>query len=371
MHKLILFLGMVCVAPVLLRAQRTEPPRILDYKLQLPSLRGEEKAIILGQIARWYIDNGHIKSDSALAYSRQALEFAQENNLRYQIGVSACQYGRALLQVTKADEGLKYYRLAALIGREIRSDSLMALGYRGIGEALWYQSNFKYAIDTIRYSLPYFKSIGNYIEVSNATMVISNIHGDLGNYEEAFEGAREALRVGDSVHDKVNIILSLAQLGYLYKSVGDYETAMEYYRRAFSYNPSEGVWAYRHISNRLGDLYIDLKQFDSALFYIRQSFAGNPDSKTSRLTMGEYYLATKNYDSSLYYFQSLYRDLTKSGEGNIVMYATLGMAKVFMQQEKFKQADKYGLEALEQASRKGTKQVIHDACLYGDRKSVV
>jgi tetratricopeptide (TPR) repeat protein len=360
MHKFILFLCLVCVAPGLLRAQRPEPPRIIEYKTKLPLASGEEKAFYLIRIASWYTDNGLIMSDSALYYARAAFEYARDNDYKHLLCKSANIYGRALLQTTNPDEGIKYYRLTVKLARELGNDTLLADGYRGIGEALWYQSNFKKAIDTIRHSVVYYKRIGNFREVSNATMVISNINGDQGNYELAFEGAREALRVGDSVRDINNVILSLAQLGYLYKSVGDYETAMDYYRRGFSYKPREGIWAYRHLSYRIGDLYTELKQFDSAYFYIRQSFSGNINGKNAKLKMGEYFLATRNYDSALFYFSDLYNDKNMRGEGNISIAAALGMAKVYFQQKNFKLTKKYGLQALEEAWKKGTKQWVHD-----------
>jgi tetratricopeptide (TPR) repeat protein len=362
MHKLILFLCITCVAPVLLRAQRTEPPRILQLKTTLPVVQGEEKANHLARIARYYIDNGLIMSDSALHYARLAFDYAKEKNYRFQLCSGANQYAKALLQTTNADEGLKYYRLCTKLAHELANDSMLALGYRGIGEALYYKSDFNQAIDTIRRSMFYFKRTGNFREISNANMVISNINGDQGNYEQAFEGAREALRVGDSVNDRNNVVLSLAQLGYLYKSVGDYETAMEYYRRGFTYKPPEGVWGYRYLSSRMGDLYIALGQFDSAYFYIRQSFSGNSDSKTSKLKMGEYFLAIKNYDSALFYFKDLYDDKNMRGESNIPITAGLGLAKVYLDQKKYKLAEKYGLISLKQAWKKGIKQAVHDGC---------
>lgn len=363
MPRIIFLLGLAWFYPLFLTAQlRPEPTRVISMKTQLPQAQGEEKARLLNLIAHWYIDNGIIKSDSALHYAKLAFNYAKENNYRFYLCVAANQYGRGKLQVTNANEGIKYYRLCVSLAKELQHDSLLALGYRGIGEALWYQSNFTKAIDTIRYSLYYFKRIGDFREVSNANMVISNIHGDQGNYELAFEGAREALRVGDSVKDRNNVVLSLTQLGYLYKSVGDYEAAMEYYRRGFSHKPPEGVWAYRYLSMSMGDLYCALKQFDSAYFYIKQSFSGNPDSKRSRLEMGEYYFAIEDYDSALHYFTALYNDLNMNGEGNISMIAALGMAQVYLQQKNYKKANKYGMQALQLAYRKGTKQIVHDAC---------
>jgi tetratricopeptide (TPR) repeat protein len=362
MHKIILFLCLVCVAPALLRAQQPEPPRIVELKNRLLLVEGQEKASTLVRIAGWYTNHGLIKSDSAIPWSLKAVEFARQHNFKYELCRAANMYGRALLQITNPNEGIKYYRWGAQLGHELVNDELLADSYRGIGEALWYQGNFRLSIDTIRYSLIYFKRAGNFREISNAIMTIANIHGDMGDYEQAFEGAREALRVGDSVHDVNNVILSLTQLGSLYRSVGDYETAMEYYRRGFGYNPPAGIWSYRYLSSRMGDLYTELKQFDSAYFYIQQSFTGNPDSKTSKLKMGQYFLAIKNYDSALFYFSDLYHNTNMRGEGNITASAAVGMANVYFQQKKYKQANKFGQEALKQGWNKGTKQVVHDAC---------
>src|SRR5688572_2749619 len=90
--------------------QRPESARIISMKMQLPEVTGEEKARLLNHIANHYIDNGVIRSDSALHYAKTAFIFCKENDLRFQLCIAANQYGRALLQVTNANEGLKYYR---------------------------------------------------------------------------------------------------------------------------------------------------------------------------------------------------------------------------------------------------------------------
>jgi hypothetical protein len=143
MHKIILFLCLVCVAPGLLRAQRPVPPRIIEYKTKLPLAQGEEKGIYLIGIAKWYTDNGLIMSDSALTYTRLAFDHARQHNYKRLLCMAANLHGRALLQTTNPDEGIKYYRLTVNLAHELGNDTMLALGYRGIGEALWYQSNFR------------------------------------------------------------------------------------------------------------------------------------------------------------------------------------------------------------------------------------
>ena len=123
------------------------------------------------------------------------------------------------------------------------------------------------------------------------------------------------------------MILSLTQLGHLYKNVGDYSTAMKYFGWAFSYEPSKQLWSYRHLSNRIGELYMDKGKYDSAFYYYSQSLESHSESKTSLLRMGEYWLARGDLGKAEGYFSKVYRQLRNSGEGNLLVFSLIGLGR--------------------------------------------
>ncbi len=116
-------------------------------------------------------------------------------------------------------------------------------------------------------------------------MTISTIYGNQGNYEKAFEVAQQALVLSEELHDVANKVLSLTEIGKSYRNIGDYASALEYYKKANDDNPGKSYWCYRHLMQSMGDLYCDLQKFDSARDFYQQSFKGNPGSKSTRVTV--------------------------------------------------------------------------------------
>ena len=341
--------------------------RIQQLKQQLPLLEGLAKAHCLNQIAYYCIESAYVTSDSGLVYAREAMAFAGKINDNKDLCIAINLYAKVLLQLSRPDEGLVYYRRLFHLAGENGYDSLATLGIRGMGQALWYQGNFQKAIDTIELSIQYFQRRGDIRSISDATMIMSNIYGDQGNYEKAFVVAQEAFTMSLGLHDTDNIVLSLSQLGELYENIGDYGTALEYYKKAYGFGPHVGYWSHRHLSNCMGDLYCKLQQYDSAYYFYGQSFIGNRGSKTSRWKTGEYYLAREQYDTALLFFRKLYDDLKEGGEGHIFMYAMLGLGNVYLAKKDFAKALYYGNKVLALAREKNARLNIRNACqlLYG------
>lgn len=332
-------------------------------KKELQTAQGKVKVDILNQLARLYIISDRVRADTGVMYAERAFVEAQKINYQKGLCIAASQYGKVMLQLSKPRDGIRYYRLAMTLATQIQHDSLRATSLRGIGQALWYQGYFSEAIDTIRLSVPFFERLGNRLEIADAAVTISSIYGNQGNYEKAFEFAQDALKQSLAIRDTNNTVLSLVQIGWLYKNIGDYSTALEYYKRGFVHQRNLVEWPYRYLCICMGELYADRGLYDSAWIYYRQSFSGNPGSKASRLRLARLYLAQKNYARALYHFTSLYKELKKAGEGHLSLYAALGIAEIFLVKKQYEKALHYASETLQITREKNNKLLIRDACL--------
>jgi tetratricopeptide (TPR) repeat protein len=335
---------------------------LIRLKMQLPGLNSADRLASYTRIARIYLHSLPVRPDSATNYSQHAYVLAQNLGNKKEQGVAAILYAHSLLQKGMPDEGKHYYRIAMEIGRELNDENMEATGIRGIGQALWYQGNYEQAIDTIVLSISYFRRLGRMKAISDATVIISSVYGDQGNYKKAFEAAQEALLLSKQYNDSDNIVLSLVQIGKLYRSIGDYSTAMEYYKRGYNNNPPRGDWTYRHLAHSMGDMYLDRQLYDSALYYYRQSFSGNPGSRFSKLKMGQYYLLRANYDSAFAYFDDLYITINKGGEGHILYGAMLGLGHVYLERKEFTRALWFANRVLTMSRIKDARLTIQEAC---------
>ncbi|MBS1563745.1 MAG: tetratricopeptide repeat protein [Bacteroidetes bacterium] len=345
-------------------SQKGEPQSefLMELKRQLPAARGLTKVRLLNKIAGAYIYSPIVRSDSGLVHSREAMDSARAYGDTTELCKSINLYAILLLQLSRADEGLKYYHELAQLGRLSGSTPWTMRAVRGIGQALWYQANFKEAADTISLSLQYFRTQKDTYDILDAMTTLSSIYGDQGDYEKAFDICRQALTISEEKHNDGMTVLCMAQLGMLYYDIGDYTTAMDYYRKGFDLHPEVGIWNYRYLSGCTGDLYSSLRQYDSAYFYYQQSFTGNSSSKLSRRRLGYYYLARENYDTAFLYFKGLYDDLKGGGEGHLYMYAMLGMAQVYLAKKEYDKALHYGHRVLQLAQSKNAKLNTRDAC---------
>ncbi|MDF2193583.1 histidine kinase [Paraflavitalea sp. CAU 1676] len=358
-----ILLACICVLlGVGLQAQQTDSLQLLKLKASLPTTYGTDKADLLNRIAARYIWAGMIKSDSGIRYAQVAFDEAQK--LKYQRGIyiAANHLGNVLLQQSKPDEGIRWFRLSTKVAAEQKNDTLVALGYRGTGQALWYRGDFEEAIHTIDLSIRYFKQLGLKREISDATMTISSIYGNQGNYEKAFEIAQHALALSLELRDRANIVLSLVEIGKSYRNIGDHASALEYYRKAAAWNPWKIQWAYRHLSQCLGDLYSDLGRYDSAWHYYQESYSGNAGSKSTKLRVADYYLQRGKKDSAEAIYTDLYHTLKAGGERHIYMYAMLGLGKIYLDRKDFTRAKQFAHEALNLAEEKNARLNIRHAC---------
>lgn len=362
MRKIVLLFLVLASLGLPVLAQNKESNFMIRMKGQLPFTLGEERAECLNTIASAYINNGIVRSDSGLKYAVMAYNWSKLHYYKRALGKASLLYARVLLQLSRVNEGITYYRETCQLANELNNDTMASNGLRGVGQALWYQGNFQQSIDTIKLSIDYFTKLNNISEIADAFVTIADVYGDQGNYEKAFEKAREGLRLNDSLKNKYNVVLSLAQLGTLYKSIGDYTSAMDYYRKGYNLFPDKESWSYRHLSHLTGDLFCELQQFDSAQYYYRQSFSGDIKNKSARMRLGNFFLQQKKYDSALYYFSGLYSELKGGGEGNIYFNIMLGMGKLYLQTGELSKATFFADKTLDLAQIGNSKLVVRDAC---------
>jgi tetratricopeptide (TPR) repeat protein len=341
-------------------------PRIIGNNIFLltntfPGLSGEPKMDALNNLAAYYAENYLTQLDSSLKYTQLALRQARLVASDKGLCLAVIRCGRVALQQSKVYEGLYYYRLGIQLAGKTGNDRFLSLSLRGVGQALWYEASFQHAIDTIQLAIPYFKKQGEAYDIADAALAISNIYGDQGNYEKAFEWSQRSLALSTYLHVNSIAMLSLTELGKLYKNIGDYETALEYYKRAYKLGPYKGAWNYRYISGNMGDLYLNRKQYDSAWYFYREAFSGHAEGKTARLKMGGYYLEIKNYDSALSYYSGLYKELQSGGESYIYINAMLGMSRIYQYTGQFPKAIQFAEKALRLATKKNSKLNIRDA----------
>lgn len=284
----------------------------------------------------------------------------------------------------KAEEALERFRKATACAITQHDDHLLGMSLAGVGQALWYLGDFDNAIDTVTLSLEYLKKKNNEPWfVASTLRILSNIYDQAGRYDKAFEAISSALEICNAdcesckeICDPQNLVLSFIQIGSLYRNIGDYATSLDYYQRAEQLHPEKKGYPYRELNAQIGKLYVARQLFDSAHYYFRNALPGHPSPKNVYALIGDCYLAQKKPDSAYQYFIKVYRDTSIFRDVNINMYAMIGLGRIYLDRKETDSAFFMAREALEIATRKGTRQNKRDALLllssiYENKQDVI
>lgn len=263
--------------------------------------------------------------------------------------------------ISKAYDSLYHFRpvqagerfLEALhMAKELNDPHLIAMAFLGKGQAIWYVGRFADAADTVLLALHYFEKDKVYDKV-NCLRILSNIYDDLGNYEKAFHYIEEALAYFDQLNDRESHILLMTQMGKLYKNIGDFDAALEYYHKAAGENPSKGEYPYRELNHCLGELYMAQNKYDSGMLFFKRAMIGNPNSRIIRQRLGEYYLMRGNTDSASYYFLPLYDEARRLGDINGELACLIGLGNIAFDQKNNASALRFADQALTLSEKRG------------------
>lgn len=253
------------------------------------------------------------------------------------------------------------YHRAMDIALELNNEFLFAESLFGIGQALWYNGKFQSAVDTVKLSVKHYRLVGAEGSEGSALRILSNIHDDMGDYENAFKTVTEALKIFEGGKYHENHILSLIQMGALYKSTGDYETAMGYYRKAESLKPDRGEYPFRELYHRMGELYAAMGDINEARACYARSRIGNPGSKIVRMKTGDTYLMEKKYDIAFKYYDSVYKESKLLTDINIIIGSMLGLGRIYLARNDLPNALAMVQGSLEHSSLRGARQNKRDA----------
>ena len=182
----------------------------------------------------------------------------------------------------------------------------------------------------------------------------------LGNYALELDYAFKAFPLGKKLNDPFTIGWSNGMLGDCYFNLGEYNTALGYYREVIKTAEKDSIIDLFSIYSALVPVFIHLHQYDSALLYAKKGYAlfkSNPllnkgDENTNYgksyqyRFLGEAFAGKAFYDSSLFYYRlSLpFSEDIHSETNKIDVYN--GMAKVYKEKNNADSAIGYAMKVL-------------------------
>jgi tetratricopeptide (TPR) repeat protein len=180
-----------------------------------------------------------------------------------------------------------------------------------------------------------------------------------GQYSKSLEYAVKWLEIAKKYNDKSYIDIWAS----LYKVVGDYETALDYYSQGAEILKKAQRIDYDLVFDlrMKGEIFLLQEKYDSARHYFVLAAHYMPPSQPPlNLQWGTLYLAQKEYDSALIY---LNKALTYSKNINdlaVLQPALLNLSKVYKETGNISMSLLYARELLQTAAKTGARQNTRD-----------
>lgn len=214
---------------------------------------------------------------------------------------------------------------------KLYDDKVTAIKYLDIAESL-YQKEFDKKI---------------YADIIYARATVFYVSAD---YHLALANFLEGLEIYEETKDQVGISKSLTGVGLVEMGMENLELAIHYFDKAIA-NKSEKQ-EYMNAANYFnkGIAYMDLNQLDSSEFYLKKSLKLSLKHKrveTEHMAInrfGQLNLQKGNHDSAYYYFQKVLNHPVTINTWERT-FAYRGLANYHLENNNFKEAEKYALEA--------------------------
>jgi CHAT domain-containing protein len=197
------------------------------------------------------------------------------------------------------------------------------------------------------------RKIGNKKGISNNLGNLGLVYRNLGLYPKAIDYYQQSLVIFRELGDKKGISKSLSNLGVVYKNLGQYQEARDYYQQSLVIDREIGNK--KGISSNLtnlGVVYKNLGQYPKAIDYYQQSLVikreiGDKKGILSNLTnLGNVYAKLYQYPKAIDYYQQALVIQRKIGDKKGIGANLTNLGAVYMSLGQYPKAIDYYQQAL-------------------------
>ncbi len=225
----------ISLFPIFVNAQTFQidkPALPIDsLKKVLPLLHDSARVDCLNELARANMEVlEYMHSDSAILLARQAYADAYAINYIKGLGDACLRQGLySQWYLWNSGEMEKYFREAIIWYEKISDHDGLGHAFYGMGAALLHKSFPDEAKKTLEQSVFHFRKTGNRIMLAELIDQFGYVYNDKGDFEKFFENIKQGLREKKRINDNRGMIWSFYRLAHIYQSVGDFETALDYF----------------------------------------------------------------------------------------------------------------------------------------------
>lgn len=194
------------------------------------ALKTRQKLFIHDKLGQYYALINH--PDSALEASRKAWKLAHETGSKEKIYNHTYRLANAFDRLYNSDSALPYYGSAIQYYRLTKDSIPLAKALSGEASALLEIGYNKTALERLHEAGKILETTDLYFEIGKVYDNIGMINAELGYEEKTNEYCKKAIENYKKLKDSIHLAGAYANFGVSCKNLGQYDTAMYYYRQS-------------------------------------------------------------------------------------------------------------------------------------------
>ena len=260
------------------------------------------------------------------------------------------------------DTGMSYAEQARILAEKINFQKGLGYALKSKGITYVLQGNYVDALQMYKEALKVFQDNGIKVGVANMYSNIGVIYYNQSLEDSAQENYLKSLKIAEEIKDTLRIATALMNIGTVYSNKpATYDKALEFYRRSLPLSEANGDPDLIGTSTvNIGEVYLNKsihvdkdslskrKDIDSALVYLlkaREAYRGSTNLPFAFSTLGKVYIEKNEYELAIQNYQMAF-DTAKMLDAKLEMgQALVGIAETDVRKKDFKAAIKVYEEA--------------------------
>lgn len=221
-----------------------------------------------------YIKLNYAVPDSAIKYSKAAIELAKANKNIQLLAKSYNLLAVAYYYTGDLNKSHKNLNTSLSLYTKIKDKSGMATCYNGIGVIYYDQGKLYKALQLYIQSLRIKEKLGDKTSIAMTLNNIGNVYKDLDNFQKSLEYYNKSLQIKEEIDDKHGLAMTLNNIGLLYHNHKKYIKALNYYSRSIAIKKEiNDLYGEAMTLNNIGLNYELQEEYKKALEYYEKSIA--------------------------------------------------------------------------------------------------
>lgn len=291
----------------------------------------------------------------------QILQHLPDDTIKVNILNKLCK----LCYANDSKGAIEYGKQAALLAHKLDYLSGIAAAEALQGKVLRVLGQYDEALEKQRNAIRHWTQLSDSLNLAESLRELGINYRRKGDYPKSLDYFIQALRLYESLNYPNGIASTASSMGVIYYRLKNYDVSRDYFLKALKLHEKLNAKDNMAIAfNSLGNVYSDLGDYEKSLSYYKKYKKIKHELKDQRSVaialsnigfvyaqQNKHYLAIDHYQKSLRLRDSLGREKSK-------LYPLQYLAESYVALKEYDKAYKYSLKALDIANEIGEKQQV-------------